>query len=152
MNRLYHLMTEISLPALLHYEDRNSMAHSIEARVPFLDHRLVEFVFSLPLDQIVRNGVTKVVLRNAMNGILPERVRERMDKIGFQTPEDAWFRTVLRDWIKSIIRSRSFLDRGYLSPRRVEDEFALHCAGKKNSSFVIWRWVNLELWFRRFID
>ncbi len=152
MNRLHHLLVATSLPALLHYEDRNSMAHSIEARIPFLDHRLVEFVFSLPLDQIMRNGVTKVVLRNAMDGILPQKVQGRMDKIGFGTPEDIWFRTELRSWIKAIIGSEKFQKRGYLNPRRAEEEFNLHCEGKKNISFIIWRWVNLELWFRMFMD
>jgi asparagine synthase (glutamine-hydrolysing) len=152
LNRLYHLMVGISLPALLHYEDRNSMAHSIEARVPFLDHRLVEFVFSLPPAQILRNGVTKVILRDAMDGILPTNVRNRMDKMGFETPQDIWFRSHLRDWIHNILRSRTFQERDYLHPSQIEEEFDLHCAGKKNISFTIWRWVNLELWFRRFID
>jgi len=152
LNRLHHLLTTASLPALLHYEDRNSMAHSIEARIPFLDHRLVEFVFSLPLGQFIRNGVTKVVLRNAMAEIIPVKIQGRMDKMGFGTPEDIWFRTTLRDWVNGIIRSRSFRERGYLNPFRVGEEFDLHCTGKKNISFTIWRWVNLELWFRKFID
>jgi asparagine synthase (glutamine-hydrolysing) len=152
MNQLYHLLVATNLPALLHYEDRNSMAHSIEARIPFLDHRLVESVFSLPLGQIMRNGVTKVVLRNAMGGIIPARIQGRMDKMGFGTPEDMWFRTTLREWIREIIQSRSFQERGYFNPRRVEEAFDLHCAGRKNISFIIWRWVNLELWSRRFID
>jgi len=152
LNRLYGLLTATSLPALLHYEDRNSMAHSIEARIPFLDHRLVEFVFSLPLDQIIKDGMTKVILREAMTGILPRRVRERVDKIGFGTPEDIWYRTTMKDWIGGIIRSGSLGERGYLNPRQVAEEFDLHCSGKKNMGFTIWRWVNLELWFRRYID
>ncbi|MBW2059863.1 MAG: asparagine synthase C-terminal domain-containing protein, partial [Deltaproteobacteria bacterium] len=152
LNRLYHLLTSTSLPALLHYEDRSSMAYSIEARVPFLDHRLVDFIFSLPTDQILRDGMTKVILRRAMSGILPSRVRDRADKLGFGTPEENWFCTSLRDWIQGIIRSRSLRERGYLDADRAAKEFALHCAGKKNMSFTIWRWINLELWFRKFID
>lgn len=82
-----------SVPALLRYEDRNSMAHSVEARVPFLDHRFVEFVLGLPDEQKISNGVTKRILRESMLGILPENVRQRMDKLGFVTPEEVWMRS-----------------------------------------------------------
>ncbi len=137
------------LPVLLRYEDRDSMAFSIEARVPFLDHRLVEFVFSLPASQKIRHGVTKVILRNAMKGILPEKVRLRMDKIGFSAPSSLWLRTILRDKVKDIIHSDSFRQRGYFRVDEVERQFALHCSGKKNVT-AIWRWINLELWLRIF--
>ena len=72
------------------------MAFSLETRLPFLDYRLVEFVFGLPVDQKIRAGVTKIILRNAMKGVLPEEIRGRMDKMGFMTPEAVWFRTTLR--------------------------------------------------------
>src|SRR5690606_30807269 len=81
-----------SLPALLHWEARDSMAHSVESRVPFLDYRLVEFALGLPDDLKLNAGVTKVVLREAMCGVLPEAVRSRTDKIGFQMAEDEWIR------------------------------------------------------------
>jgi len=152
LDRLYHSLMNFSLPGLLHYEDRNSMAHSIEARVPFLDYRLVEFVFSLPIDQFIRDGVTKVVLREAMKGILPEAVRNRKDKMGFVTPEDIWFRTSLRKYIHEIIYSKSFAERGYFDMETIETAFKSHCEEKINISNTIWRWVNLELWFRVFID
>lgn len=149
-NMLYNVLTKYGLPALLHYEDRNSMAFSVEARVPFLDYRLVEFAFSLPADQKIRDGTTKIVLRNAMKDILPEEVRTRQDKMGFVTPEDIWFRTSAKDNIMEIINSRSFKERGYLSAAQVRKEFDSHCKGEKNISNDIWRWVNLELWFRQF--
>jgi asparagine synthase (glutamine-hydrolysing) len=82
-NYLYQIFRETILPSLLHYEDRNSMAFSLEARLPFLDYRLVEFAFSLPAEQKIRRGVSKVVLRNSMRRILPEAIRTRKDKIGF---------------------------------------------------------------------
>lgn len=151
-NLLYNILTRDGLPALLHYEDRNSMAFSIEARVPFLDYRLVEFMFSLPADQKIRNGTTKIVLRNAMEGILPEEVRKRQSKMGFVTPEDIWFRTIAKDRILEIINSKSFKERGYLSVGQVRKELDAHCGGEKNMSNAIWRWINLELWFRRFFD
>src|SRR5919202_752848 len=80
------------LPELLRYEDRNSMAHSLEARVPFLDYRLVELAFSLPGDELIRNGRSKDVVRRALADLLPPEVRERRDKLGFVTPERRWFR------------------------------------------------------------
>src|SRR5688572_25308139 len=77
---------------LLHWEDRDSMAHSIEARVPFLDYRLVEFVIGLPEDYKIAGAQTKRVLREGMRGVLPEKVRARVDKLGFATPEETWLR------------------------------------------------------------
>ena len=75
-----------------------------------------------------------------------------MDKMGFVTPEDIWFRTILRNQIYQIISSKSFAERGYFDVKKVKKSFNEHCEGKKNISFTIWRWVNLELWFRTFID
>ena len=121
-------------------------------RVPFLDYRIVEFMFSLQDNQKINNGVTKKVLRNAMKGVLPEEVRKRMDKMGFVTPEDIWFRTVLKDKILEIINSKSFEDRGYFNIKKIKKEFYAHCKAKKNISYTIWRWINLELWLRMFID
>jgi asparagine synthase (glutamine-hydrolysing) len=151
-NYLYHCLRSTTLPRLLHYEDRNSTAFSIEARLPFLDFRLVEYIFNLPPEQKIKEGVTKVVLRNAMKGILPEEVRNRYDKMGFVTPEDIWFSTVLKNKIYEIIDSKSFADRGYFVIDKVKEAFDDHCRGKMNMSSTIWRWVNTELWFRTFID
>jgi len=120
--------------------------------VPFLDYRLVEFVFSLPMNQIIRNGTTKVILRETMEGVIPETVRTRLDKMGFVTPEDIWFRGVLKDYISEIISSKSFAARGYFNVNEAKKTFDRHCTGEKNLSSTIWRWVNLELWFRIFID
>ena len=151
-NYLYRAFRFVALPGLLHYEDRNSMAFSLEARLPFLDFRLVEYLFSLPSEQKIREGVSKVVLRAAMKDILPEEIRNRMDKMGFATPEDIWFRTVLRNTISEIINSKSFDERGYFDVYKVRKAFDKHCEGKINISPIIWRWVNIELWLRTFID
>jgi asparagine synthase (glutamine-hydrolysing) len=151
-NYLYQIFRYTTLPGLLHYEDRNSMAFSIETRLPFLDYRLVEYLFSLPYDQKIAGGISKVVLRNAMKDILPEEVRNRKDKMGFVTPEDVWFRTILRNQILEIISSKSFAERGYFNVNQVKKAFHEHCKGIINISSTIWRWVNLELWLRAFID
>jgi asparagine synthase (glutamine-hydrolysing) len=150
-NHLYSLFMYSSLPGLLHYEDRNSMAFSLEARVPFLDYRLIEYIFSLPSEQKLGSGMTKVVLRNAMKGILPETVRTRVDKMGFVTPETVWFRTILKDAVTSVIASPAFRDLGYFNVPEVRSEFERHCRGERNISFVIWRWINLLLWKDMFL-
>jgi asparagine synthase (glutamine-hydrolysing) len=89
-NFLPHLLkTEIqssNLPSLLHFEDSNSMAHSVEARVPYLDHRLVEFAINIPSEQKIRGTLTKIILREAMKDYIPVEVYNRRDKIGFETP------------------------------------------------------------------
>jgi len=149
---LYDFFTTSHLPSLLRYEDRNAMAHSIESRVPFLDFRLVELVFALPRELKISSGVTKRILRQSLQGILPEPVRNRQDKIGFTTPEDTWFRTCLRDQIREILHSESFAQRGYLNVEKVKQAFDCYCQERSNISREVWRWVNLELWLRRFID
>lgn len=141
-----------SLIVLLKYEDRNSMAHSIEARVPFLDYRLVDFLFSLPADFKIRNGYTKWILREAMKGIIPEKIRLREDKIGFSTPEDEWFRNELREFIEDLINSKKFKERGVFDLKKAQDDFKTHLEKRKNRSDVVWRYINLELWFQKFID
>ncbi|MCX9076233.1 MAG: asparagine synthase (glutamine-hydrolyzing) [Candidatus Methanoperedens sp.] len=150
-NHLYDVL-RTGLPSLLRYEDRNSMAFSIESRVPFLDYRFVEFIFSLPNNQKIDNGMTKVILRNAMKDILPENVRNRKDKMGFVTPENIWFRTFAKDKIVEIIRSKRFIQRKYFNILEIKKEFEAHCNGEKNIGSTIWRWINLELWMRMFID
>lgn len=149
---LYQLFRFVALPGLLHYEDRNSMAHSIETRLPFLDYRLVEFVFGLPAKFKIRRGVTKIILREAMEGVLPEGVRNRMDKMGFVVPEADWFRNELRDFIDDILNSNSFSERGLFNLSRIHKAFQDHCDGRADHHTMIWRCVNLELWFRMFVD
>ena len=95
-----------SVPVLAHYEDRNSMAHSLEVRHPFLDHRLVDFALSLPVEDKIKNGWTKYILRQAMTE-LPDPIRWRRDKQGFLTPEQKWLKADLAPVIrKDFQRSR----------------------------------------------
>lgn len=150
---MYNYLSKYRLPSLLRYEDRNSMAFSLEARVPFLDHRLVEFVFSLPNTQIMRNGVTKFVLRKAMEELIPEKIQKRTDKMGFVVPEDYWLQKLNKEQILDIFTSRSFSERGYFNHPQLLKSYELYCTGHGNvDSSLVWRWVNLELWLRKFID
>jgi len=149
---LYVSSIKPGLHHLLHYDDRNSMAFSIESRLPFLDYRLVEFLFATPSDQKIRTGMTKYILREAMKGIIPEFIRNRLDKIGFSTPQDVWFRSTLKDGIRDIFNSASFRQRPYFNWKAMNQIFEEHCLGNHDYSHEIWRSLNLELWLRRFID
>jgi asparagine synthase (glutamine-hydrolysing) len=138
-----------NLQMLLHWEDRNSMAHSIEARVPFLDHPLVEFDLALGNDHKIVGGDTKRVLRKGMRGVLPESVRERRDKLGFATPEEVWFRGPLRELIADGVEAT--LGR-YPELMRADETRALMKDMLENGrpvDFTLWRIVNLGIWGER---
>ena len=146
-------ITEISIPHLLRYEDRNSMRWSIESRVPFMDYRLVELALSLGYDMKINNGVTKYIFRKAMEGLVPSKILARRDKIGFATPDGIWFRKPeFIELIKNIIESTPFQRRPYWVPSEVEKLFREHRDGKKDNSGSIWRIINTEIWMRTFID
>ena len=144
---------EYKLEHLLKWEDRNSMWFSMEARVPFLDYRLVEKTLATSGDMIIKNGMTKHLLRTSMKGTLPEKIRNRNDKIGFGTPQDEWFKE--KSWknlVAGILHSKSFADRGLIRPEVAIKTHNAHLKGKKEVSNEIWKWVHLEMWFREFID
>ena len=144
---------EYKLEHLLKWEDRNSMWFSIEARLPFLDYRLVERTLSLSPDQIIRSGTTKYILRESMKGLLPEKIRMRQDKIGFDTPQAEWFRSdSLLRFVREILASDSFLNRRLIDSSRTGKMLSKHIRGEKDASKEIWKWIILELWFREFID
>ena len=145
-------ITGTSLSRLLRYEDKNAMAFSLEARVPFLDHRLVEYVFSLPITQRLKNGWTKRILRNAMEGVLPEKIRKRRKKIGFAIPEAAWLKE-LRKEVREVFASYKFGERRYFKQTEVLKEFDEFCTGRSDQNAnIFWRILNLEMWLRVFID
>ena len=138
----------LGLPSLLRFEDRNSMAHSIEARVPFLDHRLVEFAFRLPGDYKIHGVQTKYVMREALKGVLPERIRTRADKIGFRAePAATW--ALAERHRDALLASRTpyeerWFDRAGLA--------ALFGGSDRSATaeFMLWRAVNTKLWLRAF--
>jgi len=144
---------EFKLEHLLKWDDRNSMAHSVESRTPFLDYRLVEYTLSIKSDSIIKNGFTKSILRESLKNILPEKIRLRRDKIGFATPEDEWFRSDLfKSFIFELLDSASFKSRNIVSTRQALSLYNKHLNREIDISRDIWKWINLELWFRQFID
>lgn len=147
--RLLQDLTTYSLPSLLRYEDRNSMAHSLESRIPFLDQELVEFVLALPPDAIIRDGWSRAILRDGLEGVLPEKVRRRRWKVGFTTPETRWLRA-RRAVLQSLFRSPAFCARPYWHGLAIAEAFDAACRGEVEWSQFFWRAVNLELWLRVF--
>ncbi|MBN8532768.1 MAG: asparagine synthase (glutamine-hydrolyzing) [Rhizobiales bacterium] len=139
-----------NLAMLLHFEDRNSMAHSIEARVPFLDHPLVEFSLALGNDHKIVGGDTKRVLRRGMTGILPEIVKERRDKLGFATPEQIWFRGPLRGLVTDGIEATLARYPGLMNADGVRALASDMLEGRRPLDFTLWRIVNLGMWGDRF--
>jgi asparagine synthase (glutamine-hydrolysing) len=146
-NFLYHLMNETSLPSLLHYEDRNSMAFSVESRVPFLDHRLVEFAFTLATEDKIHGPDTKYILRKSLSGILPKAIEERKDKKGFVTPgESKWLRGPLGHLLDIDSSSMPFL-----KSQEINTLINNYKKGSNAHSTMIWRIAVLNYWIKNFV-
>jgi len=148
--RLREQLLRTHLPKLLRYEDRNSMAHSIESRVPFLDYRLVEFCQQLPDELKVRGAVTKVVLRSAMGALVPAAILNRTDKMGFVTPEEVWMRqtfpAAFRRELDAALETTSTL----VATDRVRRDCLRVLEEPVPFDFSIWRLLCLARWQRRF--
>jgi asparagine synthase (glutamine-hydrolysing) len=150
-SRIKDDLFKFSVPVLLRYEDKNSMAHSVETRLPFLDHRLVELLASFPLSQKMQSGWTKYVLRNSMKGILPEKIRLRKSKLGFVTPEDIWFKEILSNELKKVLRNSTFI-KSYVKEEKLKtylDKYFSNKALFQND--LIFRFFILELWGRKYL-
>jgi asparagine synthase (glutamine-hydrolysing) len=141
-----------SIPALLHYEDRNSMAHSIEARVPFLDYELAQLAVNCPPGLKLRDGWTKWILRQALRGTLPDAVRLRKSKLGFATPQEQWLRHDVRGVIRSVLEQPKLHLERFLSLKRVREQLERFLAKSPFglNELEAFRVLNLELWARVF--
>ena len=141
------------LHEMLRYEDRNSMAFSIESRVPFLHHELAELSLAFPEDQKIRGKWTKYMHRNAMKDIIPERIRLRRDKIGFEVPEAKWLME-LKDQIRELLKDPLLASRGIFNQKALLSMYDRMIEGSLGAEYarVFWRVVFLEFWFRTFID
>jgi len=138
------------LHELLMKQDQMSMAASIESRVPFLDHKLVEFAARLPERMKLRGWKTKYILRQAMKGKLPEEILTRK-KMGFPVPVGAWLRGPFRHLVDEYILGSRAMERGILNQDFVRDLAARHQTGE-NHSERLWMLINFEIWQRRFLD
>jgi asparagine synthase (glutamine-hydrolysing) len=133
------------LPMLLHWEDRNSMAHSVEARLPFLDYRLVEFAVNAPDEFKLRHGRTKAMLRKAARDIVPDSILRRRDKIGFATGELEWQRGVLKQRYIERLRAPALAASGFFTAQ-LDDVCRALEAGSTTMGFLPWRLVSVAQW------
>lgn len=149
-----HLLSDLTvtrLPELLQAEDRFSMAFSIESRVPFLDRAFVEYGIALPAHQKIDGGVTKVVLREAMRGIVPDDTLDRRDKQGYPTPANDWLRSFGVEYAGDLIGSRAFRERGVFDAVAASNAFERWRSGR-GALPGLWTWLSAENWYRQYLD
>jgi asparagine synthase (glutamine-hydrolysing) len=151
LNRLLYADTKTYLQELLMKQDQMSMAASVESRVPFLDHRLVEFTARLPERLKLRGWTTKYVLRRAMKNLLPEAILTR-PKMGFPVPFGAWLRGRHRGVLDEYVLGERAQSRGIFDPGFVRGLAAEHVSGRRDHSSRLWSLVNFEIWLRQFVD
>ena len=133
--------------------DLASMAHSLETRAPFLDHRVVELALKMPIRRKLRlrDGRSKVVLKQAFADILPKEIQTR-PKMGFGVPLDRWFRNELKEELRAILLDPRALARGLFRPEAVESLIDDHLQNRRDNAYRLWALLMLELWFRHHID
>jgi asparagine synthase (glutamine-hydrolysing) len=151
LNRLLYADMKTYLHELLMKQDQMSMAASIESRVPFLDHKLVEFTSRLPERLKLRGWTTKYVLRKSMRGLLPEAILKR-PKMGFPVPVGAWFRGRFRSVIDEYVLGARALERGIFEPEFVRNLVAEHQTGARDHAERLWALVNFEMWLRQMVE
>ncbi|MFC1821066.1 asparagine synthase (glutamine-hydrolyzing) [Thermodesulfobacteriota bacterium] len=153
-DRLTGLLTwdvKYYLPALLHVEDRMSMAFSVESRVPYLDRDVVKTASLMSAQERIKSGILKAPLREALASILPSKIARRKDKMGFPTPFGPWLRGPLKNWAEEILLSRQTEERGLINVDAASRFLDCHIKGE-DWSIPLWQAVNVELWCRTFID
>ncbi|MBA3664209.1 MAG: asparagine synthase (glutamine-hydrolyzing) [Bacteroidetes bacterium] len=147
-DKMTHFDFKTLLPALLQVEDRMSMAHGIESRVPFLDHPLVEFAATMPADIKFKDGTLKMILTNTMRGELPNEILERKNKMGFPVPLNDWLGNELKEFVNDIFNSEKAKTRGYFNNAEILKGL------KSESKFgrKVWGLLSLEIWYKQFYD
>lgn len=143
-----HFDFKTLLPALLQVEDRVSMAHGLESRVPFLDHPLVELVATIPSNIKFKDGTMKNVLKNTMNTYLPPSILNRTDKMGFPVPLHEWMKKDARDFFNDVFSSSRSVNRDLIDNRKVLKKMN----SESKYGRTIWGLLCLELWYQEFID
>lgn len=148
VNQMTYFDLKGSLPALLHVEDRTSMAASIESRVPLLDHRIVEFMATIPPNIKFAEGRMKHLFKESVRSSVPQSIFDRKDKMGFPTPLTQWTKGVARDFVRDTLLSERARQRGLYDVAAVEKVLG----NEREFGRVVWGLLCLELWHRIFID
>lgn len=147
-DKMTHFDFKCLLPALLHVEDRMSMAHGLESRVPFLDHPLVEFAATIPADVKFPGGKMKSLLKEVFKNKIPDKILNRRDKMGFPVPLKEWFSGPLKGFVYDVFSSQVAKTRGFYDPQKVLQNLE----SSSQFSRKVWGLLCLELWYREFHD
>lgn len=148
VNKMSYFDLKTFLPSLLHVEDRTSMAHGLESRVPLLDHRIIEFAAKIPAHIKFKDGINKYLPKKIFRNMVPDSVLDRKDKKGFPTPTNLWFKTTLNEWVKDLLSDQRTLNRGLYDKKGLLKLID----NTDDYNRAIWGVINLELWHRRFMD
>lgn len=143
-NLSYHFITNLTIPALLHYEDRSSMAHSIESRVPFLDYRLVEFGVNLSPHHLAEKKHTRPLYRSAFENILPHQIINRKDKLGYPVPFNKWTRNNIKEYVLDILSNPNSEIFSYIDKKYLDKNLSRHFKEEIDYSWEIWRLLSFE--------
>jgi asparagine synthase (glutamine-hydrolysing) len=151
LDRILYVESKTFLHGLLILEDKLSMAHSLESRVPFLDHELVDFVLTIPAEVKLEGARSKDLFRRAMTGRLPDNVVSRK-KTGFTPPQAAWFQSSQAAYVEDVLLSERACDRGVFEVEFVKDVLEEHRGGERDRRLLLWTLLCLEWWHRIFLD
>jgi asparagine synthase (glutamine-hydrolysing) len=141
-----------SLPALLRYADRNSMAFGRETRLPYLDYELVDWCLGLPDEALIKDGWQKYILRRAGEGLVPREIQWRADKVGYAAPLDLWLRGELKDWARERLFGGPITSLEQYDAKRIGHDWKRHQAGATDNSWPLWRWISLNEWLALFAE
>jgi asparagine synthase (glutamine-hydrolysing) len=151
-DNLLYLDSKTYLPGdILTKVDRMSMATSLEARVPLLDHKLIEFVMQIPTSLKLKGLETKYIFRQAVRGIVPDAILDR-PKQGFGVPINEWINSQLKTRIRETLLERRALERGYFDAKYIKTLLDEHEKNRRDHSYALWILFMLELWHRKFVD
>jgi len=152
VDRLLDVDLHVWLPdTYLEKMDKSTMATSLESRVPLLDHRLVEFAFRVPPELKVSRSELKIIMRRAMRGILPQQILEK-PKRGFTAPTDVWFRTVLKDFVSSVLSDSTVVGSGFFNRDYIQRLLKLHLEGREVLDWPIYSIVAFATWHRAYME
>lgn len=146
---LFHQVTRSPLPSLLRYEDRNSMAFSVESRVPFMDYRLIEFTLGLPEKFIYRRGERKYILRQSLRGVVPEEILERKDKMGFVSPEERWIKEEGKEWFNRAMDNAPVAIERFVNKAEFDRLLVDMQTGRRSFDFSVWRTICLNYYLKK---
>jgi asparagine synthase (glutamine-hydrolysing) len=144
-------LTQTKIPRNTRFDDHLSMSFSNEQRVPLLDHRLSEFVSTIPPNFLFNDGRPKSILRDSMRGLVPDEVLFAK-KREVQSPQREWLGKPLQTFVSGVLSSESFADRGFINVEKAKKYYENYLKETPANSFALWQWINLEMWHRMFID